>query len=160
LVICQWLLGHFKTLTKNEYGAIILQIKMKNRIIALVAVILFLISINLYAQWEPDVRLTFDDARSRIYFNNAWQIAAIGDTVHVVWIDKRDGNCEIYYKHSIDGGTTWEIDTRLTYNPETQCAPGVAVSGSYVHVVWEDFRNGSYFEIYYKRSTDGGTTWG
>ena len=96
---------------------------------------------------------------SHIYYNNVWQIAAIGDTVHVVWCDERDGNCEIYYKRSIDGGTTWGIDTRLTYNPGTQCAPGIALSGSYVHVVWRDNRHGDA-EVYYNRSTDGGTTWG
>jgi len=128
-------------------------------IICLVGIVILISETNLFAQWEPDVRLTFDNASSHIYYNNAWQIAAIGDTVHVVWCDKRDGNCENYYKRSDDGGTTWGMDTRLTYNPGTQCAPGIAVSGSYVHVVWPDYRNGNY-EIYYKRSTDGGTTWG
>lgn len=115
----------------------------------------------LFAQWENDVRLTFADGHSNTSSNNARCIATQGDTIHVVWCDERDGNTEIYYKRSLDRGTNWERDVRLTDDPAGSGLPTVAVSGLNVHVAWFDVRAGfNNFEIYYKRSTDGGTTWG
>jgi hypothetical protein len=110
------------------------------------------------AQWEPDMRMSFSDSSSRTSWNNAWCVAAVGDTLHLVWFDKRDGNFEIYYRHSFDGGVTWEPETRLTRNPAISWHPSVAAWGSEVHVVWEDSRNGKY-KVYYKSSRDYGTTW-
>jgi hypothetical protein len=79
--------------------------------------------------------------------------------LHLVWYDNRDTNEEIYYKRSTDEGTTWEADTRLSNNIASSQFPSVAVSGSQVYVVWQDFRDSKWM-IYYKRSTDGGATWG
>jgi ATP/ADP translocase len=39
---------------------------------------------TLFAQWEPDVRLTYNDSSSGTSYNNAWCVAATGNTVHVV----------------------------------------------------------------------------
>jgi hypothetical protein len=112
------------------------------------------------AQWEPDVRLTNDPFNSMMTWSNgAHAIAISGDTVHVVWYDNRDGNSEIYYKRSIDDGLTWGEDVRLTNDPGNANDPSIAVSGSVVHVAWSDYRD-SDWEIYYKRSTDGGNSWG
>jgi hypothetical protein len=110
------------------------------------------------AQWEPDVRLTNDPDSSVTSYNQAWCIASSGDFVHVVWYDNRDGNWEIYYKRSTDGGISWESDERLTNDPAISGSPALAVSGYILHVVWRDERDGNR-EIYYKRSTDGGLTW-
>lgn len=41
--------------------------------------------------------------------------------------------------------------------PNAHC---IASSGDTVHVVWSDNRVGGNYEIFYKRSTDGGLTWG
>lgn len=109
------------------------------------------------AQWQPDVRLTNDPAISIASNNNAWCVASYGNSVHVVWYDARDGNNEIYYKRSTDEGSSWGSDTRLTNNTASSIFPSVSVSGSVVHVVWVDFRDGN--EIYYKRSSDGGVSW-
>ena len=61
------------------------------------------------------------------------------------------GTIEIYYKRSTDTGLSWGAETRLTYNPSGSLFPSVSVSGSAVHIVWEDYRAGNW-EIYYKRS--------
>ena len=74
--------------------------------------------------------------------------------MHVVWYDNRDGNNEIYYKRSTDAGINWGADTRLTNNTAYSEYPSVAVSGSVVHVVWNDYRDGNS-EIYYKRNPTG-----
>jgi hypothetical protein len=47
----------------------------------------------------------------------------------LAWIDGRDGNEELYVKRSIDGGTTWGPDTRLTTNGANSWAPSVAIVG-------------------------------
>ena len=112
-----------------------------------------------YAQWEPDVRLTYNDSTSSLSQNNAHCIAASGDTVHVVWHDNRTGNYKIYYKRSTDAGTTWGQDTCLTSGPDSSTNPSIAISGLTLHLVWQDHRDGNW-EIYNKRSTDGGSSWG
>jgi hypothetical protein len=123
-------------------------------------VVLFLfVAMSAYAQWEPDVRLTNDFGDSYTSANSAWCIAANGNVLHIIWFDERDGNREIYYKRSTDGGTTWGAETRLTNNIAESWYPSIAVSGNIVHVVWRDYRDVNY-EIYYKRSTDGGINWG
>jgi len=124
----------------------------------LIMAIIMVAVTNLFAQWEPDVRLTFDPAHSYNSRNNARSVVAIDDTVYVVCFDDREEDFQIYYNRSIDGGLTWEADIRLTEAPEDSKYPSVAVSGPNVHVIWQDKRDGDY-QIYYKRSTDGGVTW-
>lgn len=110
-------------------------------------------SIDNGATWGEDTRLTDDSAKSHYP-----SIAAAHDTVHVVWWDERTG-WDIYYKRSTDAGTTWSADVPLTATPGLSMWPSVAVADGSVHVVWFDDRDGNQ-EIYYKRSTDGGATWG
>jgi hypothetical protein len=95
--------------------------------------------------WGPDVRLTRAPGRSM-----RPSIAVQGDDLYVVWFDDRDGNVEVYFKHSADGGTSWGKDVRLTNAPGDSMHPSVAVSHRYVHVVWFDEREGTP-QIYYKR---------
>ena len=117
-----------------------------------------LISATSNAQWQPDLRLTNNPSVSLTSHNNARCIASSGDTLHVLWHDNRDGNYEIYYKRSSNGGSAWGNDTRLTNNSSYSGFSSVSVSGNFVHVVWLDQRDGNS-EIYYKRSIDGGSSW-
>jgi hypothetical protein len=131
-------------------------ITMKKLIYTL-AILAFAVSLN--AQWETDYRLTNDPAQSWGSYNNAWTIAANGLNVHAVWYDERDGQPEIYYKRSTLSGLSWGADVRLTNSNPGQYYPSVGVSGSVVHVAWQDGRHGGLV-IYYKHSTDNGVTWG
>ena len=60
----------------------------------------------------------------------------------------------------------WQADVRLTNNSASSLTSKnnawcIASSGNIVHAVWYDQRNSFLnWEIYYKRSTDGGVTWG
>ena len=103
--------------------------------------------------WGPDTRLT-NSANFSVYPS----VAVSGENVHVSWEDLRDGNYEIYYKRSTDGGLNWGFDTRLTNNAGLSQFPSVAVSGSSVHVVWQDARDGNNFEAFYKRDPTGNLT--
>jgi hypothetical protein len=131
------------------------------KFVFLIALILgthILSSTESHAQWEPDVRLTNDTDVSWTSLNNARCIAASGNVVHAVWYDTRDGNREIYYKRSVDGGVNWETDTRMTNASGDSWYPSISLSGLFVHVVWMDTRDGNT-EVYYKRSTDEGVSW-
>jgi hypothetical protein len=118
---------------------------------------LFFVS-SLFAQWGPNTRLTFNSGSSYTSYNNAYNITANGDTLHIVWSDSSDGNFEIYHTSSTDGGTTWGANTRLTNDPNDSQWPSIAISGLNVYIVWWE---GSYSsrQIYYIRSSDGGSTW-
>ncbi len=111
-------------------------------------------STNAGDSWGGDTRLsTKDDSVSRFP-----SVAASGSNVHVVWSDNRDGNLETYYRRSVNNGTDWGTETRLTTNDSLSSTACIAVSGDTVHVVWCDGRDGNS-ELYYKRSNDNGTTW-
>ncbi len=111
------------------------------------------------SQWQPDYRLTNSLTDSYTSANNAWCVAANGNDVHVVWFDERDGNREIYYKRSTNSGISWGSDTRLTNNTANSQVPSVIITGQTLLIVWQDNRDGN-FEIYCKRSSDGGSNWG
>ena len=105
--------------------------------------------------WGPETRLTVDPSISSYP-----SISVSASVVHIAWYETRDGNGEMYYKRSTDGGDSWSADTRLTTDAAYSNNPSTAVSGSNVHVVWRDSRDGDSGEVYYKVSTDGGVVWG
>ena len=110
------------------------------------------------AQWQPNMRLTNSIGNANTHANSNRCLAVNGNEVHAVWQDARNGNLDIFYKRSLNGGLTWEADVALITNSEFQATPAIAVSGSNVHIVWEDDRDGGS-EVYYARSTDAGATW-
>lgn len=114
-----------------------------------------------WAQWEPDVRLTNDPAKSWTPSNSCKPIVVSGDSVHLVWQDFRTGNAEIFYKSSTNGGLNWCADTQLTNALRSSYDPSIGLMENAIHVFWTDSRDGSDIgEIYYKRSEDRGATWG
>ena len=102
--------------------------------------------------WGADKRLTTDAS-----WSERPSVAVHGSVIHVVWYDGRLGPPRIFYKHSLDNGTTWGPDVCLTPTVGVGYHPSVAVSGSIVHVAWTDMSAGP--QIYYTRSLDNGTTW-
>ena len=81
--------------------------------------------------------------------------------LHVVWWNTTPGGeAEIYYKDSPDGGTIWTSARRLTWTPGISYSPDIRLGFSgQLHVVWRDLA-ASNEEIFYKKSPDGGATWG
>jgi hypothetical protein len=83
----------------------------------------------------------------------------LNDAIHVVWNRSTPDYDEIYYKSSADRGVTWSVAKRLTWTSGLSGYPAIAIDASNaIHVVWEDSTPGN-MEIYYKTSSDGGTTW-
>jgi hypothetical protein len=75
--------------------------------------------------------------------------------IHVVW----DSGLEsLFYNKSTDEGVTWDGAKKLSMVGHR---PAMAVdSNNHIHVAWEGWpSSGDFWETYYSRSTDGGTTW-
>ncbi len=107
--------------------------------------------------WSTDLQLTSNPSDPGLP-----SMAVKNNDVHVVWHDLRDGNWEIYYKRSNDNGITWQPDLRLTDNTSISQWASISASGDYpdekLYVTWQDERDGKR-EVYFKKSTDAGTTW-
>jgi hypothetical protein len=77
--------------------------------------------------------------------------------LHLVWVDNRDGNNEIYYKQYTPGIGWDPVDTRLTIDSANQTQPYVDADPlGNLYVVWTDQRNGSSNpDIFYKERKGG-----
>jgi hypothetical protein len=85
------------------------------------------------------------------------------DTMYVVWQDETqgvNGTSEIYFKKSTDGGASFADTINLSNNTGDSTDPYVASSNDMnIYVVWRDNSAGTE-QIYFKRSTDGGASFG
>jgi hypothetical protein len=133
----------------------ITEAKMKRRALLVLGVLLGLGTQIAQADWTPNQRLTWTSGAS---YSPAIAVDSMGQ-LHLVWSDETPGNYELYYKKSTNGGSTWTAAKRLTWTSGPSSAAAIAVDLSdRIHVVWEDATPGDY-EVYYKKSTDGGDTW-
>ena len=129
---------------------------MKRLGFVFVAIGMSLVAQSARADWIADYRLTWTSGSSSV------PCIAIGpaNMIHVAWYEDTTGNEEIYYKRSTDWGQTWDRAKRLTWTSGTSRNPVMAIdSADNIHLVWQDSTPGN-LEVYYKRSTDGGATWG
>jgi len=105
--------------------------------------------------WQANKRLTLNSGGSFC----PSLAAGPSNRLHLAWQDYNSGNGEIYYMRSTDGGATWTTSQRLTWNSGSSGYPSIGVgSSNNIHIIWEDDTPGNY-EVYYKKSTDGGATW-
>jgi len=120
------------------------------------------------ATWEAEQELMPPGLEE----TNRPQIAVLGKTVHVVWMDNRDGNgqcyiiphcTEVYYRRSTDAGATWEQPRRMTFNDQPRLAgrPDVAAfgDGSIFIAYDQDLKLEKGGVQHVLRSFDGGKTW-
>jgi hypothetical protein len=111
-------------------------------------------SVDRGATWQPEVRLTTDTTGT---YNPS--LAVSDPNVYVTW-EALYGTSYLMYKYNRSyGAGPWSADTALTTTPAYwSVSPCVAVLGEGVHVVWTDFRDSEYGEIYYMRDTTGNAT--
>jgi len=87
------------------------------------------------------------------------RISVFQNNVYLVWIDDTTGNKDIYFKRSVDNGTTFGSTENLSNNPGNSTDSRIGVSENNVYLVWTDDTTGNG-DIYFKRSVDNGTTFG
>jgi hypothetical protein len=91
--------------------------------------------------------------------SDSFDIAASGSDVYVVWSDNSTGNGDIFLRKSIDNGTTFGTKENLSNDNGRSYGAQIIISGNNVYVVWNDGSTGNG-DVYFKRSTDNGTTFG
>lgn len=120
--------------------------------------------------WEPEQRLVEPGLEE----TNRPQIAALGKTVHLTWMDNRDGNgpcytmphcTETYYMRSLDAGASWSSIRRLTHNrserPLLSGRSDIAAFGDgALFIAYDQDRLFAQSGVQYGlRSPDDGETW-
>ena len=74
-------------------------------------------------------------------------VATAGPNVYAVWHELRDGKVRIHFRHSADGGKSWDEAVKLSSGPRNSIIASVSATGSDVHVVWVDQREGTRTSI-------------
>ncbi len=87
----------------------------------------------------------------------------VDNNIYISWSDNRNGNYDIFFAESTDGGQSFSANVRVndvTTNAQMDSDLAIDSQGSVplVHVVWTDNRNAITTgpDIYYANSTDGG----
>ncbi|MGC9397433.1 MAG: exo-alpha-sialidase [Anaerolineae bacterium] len=113
------------------------------------------------APWGPNVKVNDDTPGVADQDTPALAASKVTSDVFTVWLDWRNGDADVHFARSADGGMTWGVSVRVNYDVGgfSQSAPDIAVNAAGVlHVVWSDSRTGDE-DVYYSRSTDDGQTW-
>ncbi|MEW5987609.1 MAG: sialidase family protein [Chloroflexota bacterium] len=108
--------------------------------------------------WTPNVRVN-DDKGNALQMNPSLAVNLVGDAF-VVWRDDRNGQPDIYFSRSLNGGATWSPNVRVNdVAAGSQTSPALVVdSAGILYVLWVDDRNG-HWDIYSSSSSDNGQNW-
>ncbi|UCG70651.1 MAG: exo-alpha-sialidase [Thermoplasmata archaeon] len=144
--------------------------KEKSRELVITILLMFIVVVLLVYTASPYIKgdspfssnvEVSDDPGSSSQNEPSLGVAPSGD-LYVAWEDHRNGDWDIFFANSTDGGATWS-STDVMINTNTtndQRLPSLAVgSNGVIYVVWQDARNGSDLDIFFSRSSDGGATW-
>ncbi len=95
-------------------------------------------STNGGANWGTDIKVNDNIAATR-----EWPSIALdgSNNIYVVWMDNRDGNNNIYFSYSIDGGMTFSLDQCVNDGAGDDKYPGIEAGAetdglSEVHIAW------------------------
>jgi len=117
--------------------------------------IYFSLSANQGSLWTTPVNISKTSTESTlpdITFDYAGNI-------YIAWKDEISKNAEILAVKSPDYGTTWTTPFNISNTTGYSRSPSMKADliGN-INIVWMDQTQGNY-EVYFSRSTDGGTTW-
>jgi hypothetical protein len=127
--------------------------------------------------WAPSVRVNDDAVNPGANKLHPSLVISDGGHIYVAWQDQRNGNDDVYFSRSADGGATWlQPNTFVTDDPETtvqmQRSPSIGLGcvgdcGDWgyraqpvIYIAWEDWRDPAHPEIYVTESKDGGASFG
>jgi hypothetical protein len=81
--------------------------------------------------------------------------------VYAVWHDNRNGNWDIYFAKSTDGGANFSTNVQVVNDPDTQYEAALAIDNDgNIYVTWIHLYddNDTDYDIQFAKSTDGGQT--
>jgi len=120
---------------------------------------------DIFFKTTDDNGLTWTDERqltTSAENDNAPAICQTSDqAILIVWQRKLSGseNYDIFLKKTLDYGSTWSSDTRLTTNSAPDKLPSIIQArNGRIWVVWQSYRDND-MDIYYKTSLDNGAKW-
>ncbi|MFQ6126984.1 MAG: hypothetical protein ACE5R6_20605 [Candidatus Heimdallarchaeota archaeon] len=99
--------------------------------------------------WSEDERLTNAEKASILPVI----VADSQDNLHVLWIDQRNGNWEVFYKIRTKAG--WGPDQRLTAGNFARSLAATVDARDNLHVVYYDARQGTHAIYYLMKSKVG-----
>ena len=114
---------------------------------------------EIYFKGSTDGGATWNSARRLTWASSdCWTPAIVkgsGNALHVFWSQD-----DIFTKKSTDGGASWSSAKMLTWNEEGDKSPVAAVdSANTIHMMWRRDYAYDEYDIFYRKSTDGGSTW-
>jgi len=109
---------------------------------------------------SSDAGITWGQKKIIGYYYWWPSIAAFGNNVYMSLNSNETGNSEVWCRRSTNNGTDWDSVVRISNALKRSEDPAIAASDGYVYLAWNDTRNNDTMQIYYRRSTDNGITWG
>jgi hypothetical protein len=90
------------------------------------------------ATWDTDIRVNDNTSATREW--PSIDMDAFGN-IYVVWMDDRNGNNDIYFSYSIDGGNSFSTDQYVNNGTKDDKYPGIVSEAvtdglSNVHIAW------------------------
>ncbi len=78
-----------------------------------------------------------------------------GDIVYIAWADRPNGNQEIFLARSGDGGLSFSSAVNISETADPSTNPKVAVSGTDLYIVWEEFvTDRDESDIFFRTASD------
>src|SRR5918996_4785897 len=89
-------------------------------------------------------------------FSEHPQISSVADNVHVIWADDTNGNKQVYFRASNDGGNTFGEVIKLSNNSSSSFNQDIAAFGNNVYAVWLEKAVSGPHRVMLASSEDGG----
>ncbi len=105
--------------------------------------------------WGPDIKLSNLSPHT---IDPLPRVASNGKQLLVFFSGGTGTGEHLYYAASMDSGSTFTVQNQLTNDRGYQTNAAVAMDGSTVHLVWQNYLQ-SEEHIYYMKSLDAGDTW-
>ncbi|HYT00768.1 MAG TPA: PKD domain-containing protein [Thermoplasmata archaeon] len=112
--------------------------------------------------WATPVRVNNDATLANSQYEPSLALDG-ANNIYIVWTDPRNGDNDVYFSKSINGGLTFSANLRVNdVTTNSQSEPRIAIDPldpNLVHVVWTDTRSPILGpDIYYANSTDAGVS--